>query len=107
MLYVLFQKWVWVFDHGIKTWESSESWVAKPWEIHCIRVFWYHWSNMQNEFLKWLLKWKAMNQSGTVVGLGDCLINVDETLAFDVVFYWCLKAHSHDRMGLSDWVKFS
>ena len=27
-----------------------------------------------------------MNQSGVVVGLGDCLINVDETLVFDEVF---------------------
>ena len=29
----------------------------------------------------------AMNQSGAVVGLGDCLINVEETLVFDAVFY--------------------
>ena len=48
-----------------------------------------------------------MNQSGAVVGFGDCLINVDETLVFDAVFYQCLKAHSYDRLGLSDWVKFS
>ena len=27
-----------------------------------------------------------MNQSGAVVGLGDCLINVDETLMFDELF---------------------
>ena len=35
----------------------------------------------------------------------------DETLmfdeVFDSVFYLCLNAHSRDRMGLSDWVKFS
>ena len=42
--------------------------------------------------------------------LGDYLININETLVFDevfdevfdVVFYRCLKAHSRDRMGLSD-----
>ena len=27
-----------------------------------------------------------MNQSGTVVGLGDCLIDINETLVFDEVF---------------------
>ena len=46
-----------------------------------------------------------MNQSGAVVGLRDCLTNINETLVFDevfdAVFYRCLKAHSRDRMGLS------
>ena len=56
-LYVLFQKWVQLFDHGIKTWESNESWGTKPWEIHCFLMFWYHdqthrtsfWNGSSNE----------------------------------------------------------
>ena len=46
-----------------------------------------------------------MKQSGAFVGLGDCLVNINETVfdeMFDAVFYRCLKAHSRDRMGLSD-----